>query len=695
MPLRILSVILIFVGLVGSRAALAVAPTAAELAEARAWAAARWEGAAPARAAAAGQTAGPWFSFTYGGRPSAELLKTWKLTRARRTLDNQRTEHTLTWTDPQTGLVLRCVGVEYRDFPVVEWTFFCKNTSAQATPILADLQALDVQLSRPARGGRLEEREFLLHHYIGGEFSAEAYRPLKTWLLPGTQTQFAGTGGRPTGKSMSYFNLQRPGNAGGLIVAVGWPGQWAAEFACDRKNHLQIRAGQELTHFKLLPGEEIRTPLMVLLFWQGDRLRAHNLWRAWMVAHNVPRPGGRLPPPLLTASSSGQFNCMVRADAACQKLFIDRYLEEGIRLDYWWMDAGWYPCDPVGWPKTGTWEVDTRRFPNGLREVSDHAHAKGLKTLLWFEPERVYRDTWLTKNHPDWILGGEKGGILNLGHPAAWNWLVNHVDRLLIAQGIDLYRQDFNTEPLKNWRANDAEDRQGITENKHVVGYLAFWDELRRRHPGMLIDCCASGGYRNDLETLRRGVPFTRSDYKQSATSQQCHTHGIAFWIPYYGTTTHADGGGLDGFSPYRIRSMMCLNFGPRFDMRRKPMDESMDYPELRRLIDQWRTLAPNYYGDYYPLTSYSLEEDAWMAWQFDRPDVGQGMVQVFRRAESPFETARFKLHGLDPKATYRLTNLDQPGSRQATGQELLEQGLPVTLSRRPLSAIITYCKQP
>jgi alpha-galactosidase len=140
---------------------------------------------------------------------------------------------------------------------------------------------------------------------------------------------------------------------------------------------------------------------------------------------------------------------------------------------------------------------------------------------------------------------------------------------------------------------------------------------------------------------------------------------------------------------------MMCLNFGPRFDMRRKPMDESMDYPELRRLIDQWRTLAPNYYGDYYPLTSYSLEEDAWMAWQFDRPDVGQGMVQVFRRAESPFETARFKLHGLDPKATYRLTNLDQPGSRQATGQELLEQGLPVTLSRRPLSAIITYCKQP
>ena len=69
-------------------------------------------------------------------------------------------------------------------------------------------------------------------------------------------------------------------------------------------------------------------------------------------------------------------------------------------------------------------------------------------------------------------------------------------------------------DPLSFWRDNDAEDRQGITEIRHVEGYLAYWDELRRRHPEMLIDTCASGGRRNDLETLRRAVPLLRSDFQ-------------------------------------------------------------------------------------------------------------------------------------------------------------------------------------
>ena len=61
-------------------------------------------------------------------------------------------------------------------------------------------------------------------------------------------------------------------------------------------------------------------------------------------------------------------------------------------------------------------------------------------------------------------------------------------------------------EPLGFWRGNDPPDRQGITEIRHVEGLLAYWDELRRRHPEMPIDTCASGGRRNDLETLRRAV---------------------------------------------------------------------------------------------------------------------------------------------------------------------------------------------
>ena len=659
--------------LLGPQLAWAVSPTAGEMAEVRQWAAARFEAAGETKASE------PFFSFTYDGKPSSSLLDTWELQRASHPLDAQRTQHTLTYTDPKTGLVVRCVGVEYRDFPTLEWTLYFKNSSSQDTPLLADIQALDLRLKR-APGPSTEPTEFHLYHNVGSPCAPNDYQPLETVLTPGAVKRIAGAGGRPTNSDLPYFNLQRSPQQG-LIVVVGWPGQWAATFTRDQANHVHVRAGQELTHFKLLPGEEIRSPLIVLQFWQGDRLRSQNIWRRWMLAHNLPRPGGKLPPVELAACSSHQFGEMINANTANQELFIDRYAEERLNLDYWWMDAGWY-WNRSGWFNTGTWEVDTKRFPQGLREISDHAHAKGVKIIVWFEPERVTADTWLTKNHPQWILGGAKGGLLNLGNPDAWHWLVNHIDQLITAQGIDLYRQDFNMDPLDFWRGNDSPDRQGITEIKHVAGYLAFWDELRRRHPNMLIDSCASGGRRNDLETLRRAVPLLRSDYIIEPVGNQGHTYGIASWIPYYGTGT----GSLD---PYLVRSVMCPHFTACFDMRRK----DLDYDTARRLLGQWRQCAAYYFGDYYPLLPYSLNNTAWIAWQFDCPEKGQGMVQAFRRTESLYESARVSLHGLEPDAQYVVSNIDSAQSQRMSGRELAAPGLLLTAPKQP-SAIVVFNKK-
>ena len=428
----------------------------------------------------------------------------------------------------------------------------------------------------------------------------------------------------------------------------------------------------------------MRTPLIVLQFWKGDRLRSQNVWRRWMIAHNLPRPGGQLPPVQLAACSSHQFGEMINADSASQKLFIDRYLAEGLKLDYWWMDAGWY-WNKTGWPNVGTWEVDTKRFPGGLRPICDHAHAQGVKTIVWFEPERVTPGTWLYDQHPEWLLGAEGGTrLLNLGNPQARQWLTDHVDQLLTSQAIDLYRQDFNIDPLDFWRSGEPEERQGITEIRYVEGYLAYWDELRRRHPDMLIDSCASGGRRNDLETLRRAVPLLRSDYIMEPVGNQCHTYGIAFWYPYFGTGT-----GSGAIDPYLLRSVMCPHFTACFDVRRT----DLDYDMIRRVMGQWRDFAEYYYGDYYPLTSYSLKNDVWMAWQFDCPERGAGMVQAFRRADSFYESARFKLSGLDLEAEYLVTNADAMGSEIVTGRELTEAGLPVVIDQQPGSVVITYKK--
>ena len=203
----------------------------------------------------------PPFSFVYDGTPSSELLEVWKLTRNARQLDERRTEHVTTYTDPVSGLVVRCVGVQYHDFPTVEWTLYFKNTGAVDTPILQDVLALDSWLHRTPGA------EFVLHHHTGSPCLPEDYRPFATELKPKASRRISAAGGRPTNSDLPYFNVASL--AEGVIVVVGWPGQWAAEFTRDEAHGLHVRAGQESTHLRLHPGEEIRTPLVVLQFWQG------------------------------------------------------------------------------------------------------------------------------------------------------------------------------------------------------------------------------------------------------------------------------------------------------------------------------------------------------------------------------------------------------------------------------------------
>jgi alpha-galactosidase len=674
--------VLAAVCLVSASASPAASPPAPlEMAEAGGW----WDKFVPA--VSPSPAAAQPFSFTYDGKPSADLLPGWQVVHTQRELDAARSEAVVTYTEPKTGLEVRCIAVRYRDFPTVEWTVYFKNTGSTDTPVIENIQALDTHWERDGEGS------FLLHHEFGTFYpnSPADFMPQESPLAAGQAKRFIPSKGRACADVMPYFNLERSASAG-VIVVVGWPGAWAAEFARDAKTGIRVTAGQELTHLRLHPGEEIRTPLMVLQFWRGDWIGAQNTWRRWMIAHNLPVSGGRPPKPVYAGSSGEQFDNMVQANEASQLQFLDRYREEKLDLDYWWMDAGWY-VNNGRWQEPVVWQADPKRFPRGLRAVTDHAHAMGIKSIVWFEPERVMPSNQVYSGHPDWLIANHiskrLSKLLVLDNPAAQAWLTDLVDRLITEEGIDVYRHDFNVlEPVEIWRSNDAEDRQGITENHHLVGYLAHYDEIQRRHPGVIIDSCAGGGSRIDLESMRRSLPFWRSDYCYDVVSNQSQTYGLALWLPFFGTAT-----GPRQFSPYELRSnFSCPLICSSWDVR----DRTLPYDDLRRAVREWRGYADNYSGDFYPLTPDSISADVWLAWQFDRPEAARGVIQAFRRAGSIYETARVKLRGLDPAARYRLTDLDQPGvQRQMMGRELLESGLELAIATRPGSVVITYEKLP
>jgi len=124
------------------------------------------------------------------------------------------------------------------------------------------------------------------------------------------------------------------------------------------------------------------------------------------------------------------------------------------------------------------------------------------------------------------------------------------------------------------------------------------------------------------------------------------------------------------------------------YDVRR----EDLDYEAIRERFREWRSTAEDLLlGDYYPLTSYSLEMDAWIAWQFDRPELGRGSIQAFRREDSVYEVGRFPLRGVEPEAQYRITDVDADGPVVVTGAELLDPGLRIEVTDRPGAALIIY----
>ena len=634
---------------------------------------------------------GPCFSFTYDGHPSGDLLKEWGLEQKPPVEGDGIRWRQLTWTDPKTSRVCAMELKEYLDFPVGEWVLRFKNTGIKPTPVLEDIRSMALELDAA--------QDAFLHYHDGDYQAPDSYQPHRAKMEDGWCFRFAPEGGRPTNKTFPYFNVEYPQQKCGAILVIGWPGQWSARFDFGDARR-RVVAGQELTHFCLQPGEEVRTPLSVVMLWQGDRVRSQNLWRRWMFAHNLPRPGGKLPEPMFHV-------CMgLQQSEKREKAFIDAYFRRGIRFTHWWMDAGWYPAKDNSWPGVGTWKPDPERFPHGIRAVSDHAHRKRMKLILWFEPERVTPGTELDVDHPEMLLKGATSSdnkLLNLGNPGAWKWIVERIDSLLVSEGIDVYRQDHNFNPLTYWRDNDAPDRQGITETRYVEGYLALWDELRRRHPDLLIDSCASGGRRNDLETLRRGVPLLRSDYTHAqnptgdpneyATGNQGHSYGLSSWIPFAGTGVFADNTYVA--RSYFTPSMGMALAGPGYRLA-DPGNDEADWKQFKLMHAQWRRISPFFYGDYYPLTPYSLDEEAWVAWQFHRPDLDAGMAQFFRHSRSPFISARFRLLALDPDATYAVTDMDKPRRRtEAAGKDLMETGFKVEMRECPDSVLIVYEKCP
>ena len=59
--------------------------------------------------------------------------------------------------------------------------------------------------------------------------------------------------------------------------------------------------------------------------------------------------------------------------------------------------------------------IDPKKFPNGMRSVSDKIHEKGMKAGIWMAPVCCETNSEIAKEHPDWLIKDEKGNPMYVG----------------------------------------------------------------------------------------------------------------------------------------------------------------------------------------------------------------------------------------------------------------------------------------
>lgn len=620
-------------------------------------------------------------SFTYDGQ--AFSTQTW-VSAVTKTGPN---ETETAYTSPDGKLRLTVLRKTYPDFPVTEVRPVLECISSEETGIIDGFQSLCFSRKYNARSikvRRITGSESMYTDFCRHDVLLQRRAGCDSLSLVSGQ-------GRST-YWLPYLGIDFDATHG-MEVAIGWTGTWRADMRMDEEFHFSTGMGEQ-THFKMLPGERFRMPYVVVYEREGKTVEEGLVeFHRFVIAHKAPRDSkGQLFRPLFPLTASGG-----NKTDANMLMILDKVTRtfKDVPFDTFWVDAGWYGnekdvpqdsnCGPYWWVDAGNWRPNPNLHPDGnLKKVATAAGNKGMKFLLWFEPERATIHTPIVKEHPEYFLQPKTDPneciyLLNFGNPDAVAWMKGEVFRNIDESGVRIYRQDFNVNPLRIWMDNDAEDRKGVTEIYHINGLWDYWEELHQRYPDMLLENCAGGGTRMDIHMMTYAHSYCRDDahmFEHPEELTQNITINSTPYIPFTGGETFK----VPVFDTYCFLS--CLgastvftptDFQGMFLSREPSQEEIVWFDRMLKAVDRVRDY---YFGDFYSLTQGALDgSDIYAGYQLNLPEQGEGFFMLFRREQCPEDTFYLRLRGIDPEASYSVEDFDG-GISLMKGSQLAAQVL-------------------
>ncbi|RMF34269.1 MAG: alpha-galactosidase [Alphaproteobacteria bacterium] len=338
------------------------------------------------------------------------------------------------------------------------------------------------------------------------------------------------------------------------------------------------------------------------------------------------------------------------------------------------LDDGWFGRRDDDTSSLGDWQVDRRKYPDGLTPLIAHVQGMGMSFGLWVEPEMVNLDSDLARAHPDWILGpadqveGRHQRVLDLSREDVRAHLFGCIDAILRDHDIDYLKWDHN----RLLPMPDAAQTDGV---------YRLLDQLRQAHPQVEIESCASGGGRIDAGILRHTQRVWLSD-SNDALERLRIQHDAALFLPGAITGSHVgprrchtSGRVLD----IRFRAWVAAqrHFGMEMDPRELTEDEAA---VLTRVTAWWKSNRGWLFSA--DILRLDSTDPAVIAEEQLARDGTRFVVFAGRAAASARIVPRpLRLTRLDPSARYRVELINRADAPHLSrGHPALKEG-PLTLS--------------
>jgi alpha-galactosidase len=548
-----------------------------------------------------------------------------------------------------------------------------------------------------------EERVFA-YTFTGGrgdcaypplDFSFHAKKhELVAWLANHHSTTWADGGmtwnGFSSAREIPYQIVQFGKDAGGVFFALEWPGDWNASVARGSGGRtLMCQTGLCSLDLILNPGESIPMPGALVGFYNGDWIEGCNALRRTIVNHYVPKLDGKtiVPPVFYDHWFALNQDCtepLMREQSA---------YASGIGCEYFVQDAGWYKGSPLreGCHFHGTGNCDnvqSEKYPNGLKPLSDCVLEKGMGFGLWVEPTRCDAESDLAKAHPDWIVFAKDksrfNNLVNFGNPEALNWFIKTFDKLVRDNNVRWFRFDTGAgcedypEPPR---------RKGILKIRHYEGLMRFWDHLLHEHPALLFEGCSNGGRRMDLSSIKRSHTFWCNDHTQHPDIVRSDMRiNLIFPANYLNHVLCLQNNDAD-YHHYAYHCLMGGTWG--FTEKLSEWSEKR-INDAKRHVDVFKKFRHLLMKNFAPLFPYPYTLEDWDGFQWHDPETGEGVIIIFRCLGDEVDCSP-KLRWLDAGRQYEFTDPYTGNRRFISGAKLVNDGLPVKLTEHRSSLVLTY----